>query len=273
MKRCKRLFPLLLAFSLLCMFPVTVYALETPDLTRTGSITVEMKYKRKAVTGGTLKAYRIGRVQEKDGNYSFVKTKAMEDFKPSYKNIEDIDLPGKAAAYVRRNKLKAYASVKNKNGKASFSDLELGLYLIVQTEASDGYEPLSPFLVSVPMYEDGRYTYKVSANGKFELEKEPNTGDGSNSGETEPGGDAPRPGDGSGSGETNPGGNAGRPGGGSGTGGTNPGGNAGRPGSSSKLPQTGQLNWPVPLLAVLGLVLFSIGWLLCLGEKRNSYAK
>ena len=33
-------------------------------------------------------------------------------------------------------------------------------------------------------------------------------------------------------------------------------------GGYSKLPQTGQLNWPVPVLAVAGLVLFSIGWLL-----------
>lgn len=28
----------------------------------------------------------------------------------------------------------------------------------------------------------------------------------------------------------------------------------------SRLPQTGQLNWPVPVLAVSGLVVFSLGW-------------
>ena len=33
-------------------------------------------------------------------------------------------------------------------------------------------------------------------------------------------------------------------------------------GGHSKLPQTGQLNWPVPVLAVSGLVIFSLGWLL-----------
>ena len=27
-----------------------------------------------------------------------------------------------------------------------------------------------------------------------------------------------------------------------------------------KLPQTGQLNWPVPVLAAAGLTLFGIGW-------------
>lgn len=30
----------------------------------------------------------------------------------------------------------------------------------------------------------------------------------------------------------------------------------------SSLPQTGQLNWPVPVLAVSGVVLFAFGWAL-----------
>lgn len=36
-----------------------------------------------------------------------------------------------------------------------------------------------------------------------------------------------------------------------------------------KLPQTGQLNWPVPLLVVGGLVLLIIGWIVFFGIKRK----
>ena len=36
------------------------------------------------------------------------------------------------------------------------------------------------------------------------------------------------------------------------------------------LPQTGQLNWPVPVLAVSGVVLFTIGWLICFNRKKES---
>ena len=35
-----------------------------------------------------------------------------------------------------------------------------------------------------------------------------------------------------------------------------------------KLPQTGQLNWPVPLLAVSGLILFAAGWCLCSSRRE-----
>lgn len=39
------------------------------------------------------------------------------------------------------------------------------------------------------------------------------------------------------------------------------------------LPQTGQLNWPVPLLVVSGLVLFTVGWALRFGGKKERYEK
>ena len=40
-----------------------------------------------------------------------------------------------------------------------------------------------------------------------------------------------------------------------------------------KLPQTGQLNWPIPLMAVAGLTLFIAGWLLRFGKKKEQYEK
>ena len=40
-----------------------------------------------------------------------------------------------------------------------------------------------------------------------------------------------------------------------------------------KLPQTGQLNWPVPVLAVGGLALFVLGWYLRFGKKKEGYEK
>ena len=41
------------------------------------------------------------------------------------------------------------------------------------------------------------------------------------------------------------------------------------PPEDSRLPQTGQLKWPVPVLAVAGLALFAAGWVLCFAGKRH----
>ena len=39
--------------------------------------------------------------------------------------------------------------------------------------------------------------------------------------------------------------------------------------TDEKLPQTGMLRWPIPVLGVGGLVLFILGWALCFMKKRN----
>ena len=36
-----------------------------------------------------------------------------------------------------------------------------------------------------------------------------------------------------------------------------------------KLPQTGQLTWPIPVMVVMGLTLFALGWWLCFGNRKD----
>ena len=40
-----------------------------------------------------------------------------------------------------------------------------------------------------------------------------------------------------------------------------------------ELPKTGQLNWPIPVMAVLGAMLMVIGLILCRNRKRDGYEK
>lgn len=43
--------------------------------------------------------------------------------------------------------------------------------------------------------------------------------------------------------------------------------------TDSILPQTGQLNWPIPLLTVSGLLVFALGWCFRFGRKKENYEK
>lgn len=43
--------------------------------------------------------------------------------------------------------------------------------------------------------------------------------------------------------------------------------------NTQKLPQTGQLTWPIPVLTVSGMVLFSLGWWLCFGSRKEPHEK
>lgn len=50
-----------------------------------------------------------------------------------------------------------------------------------------------------------------------------------------------------------------------------PGGSGGTGSSGGqRLPQTGQLIWPIPCMAVAGTLLFALGWWMCFGRKEDS---
>lgn len=210
----------LLCLVLLCAVMVPSWAHEVPDLKKTGSITLTLQYDGKALSGGSFALYRVGTVTEQDGNYSF--TTAGTSFSSFSGSLDKLDaaLAQKLKDYADSQKLQPVASARNSGGKAVFSMVTPGLYLVVQTQRCTGYELLSPFLVSVPMNEDGHYRYDIDASGKFKPTPKSDTPDKPNT-----------------------------------------------PGSN--LPQTGQLNWPVPVLAGAGLVLFALGWWLCFVQRKR----
>lgn len=217
----KKVITLVLALSVLLTLPLTAYAHDVPQEREDCSIEVIVRYDGENVEGGTLTAIKVGYVDEEDGNYFF--SQEFTNIK-----IEDVTSSGAPKAqkeFYENNKgnYDFYTQTQTvKDGKATFSGLSTGLYLIVQNKAADGFSKMGAFLVSVPYMEDGEYRYHVTAAIKSELEREPEPTD-------------PPP--------------------------TEP--------EDPKLPQTGQLNWPIPLMVVAGLALFVIGWGLRFGKKNE----
>ena len=174
MKLKKRL-PVLLMLAALMIFNINlvVSAHDVPDMDTQGSISVSVQYDGKAVPGGTLTLYRAGDVTQDDGNYDFTLNK---DFAGSRVSLEDIqsDQTAKAlASYAEAQDISGETRTISEDGKVVFQDLELGLYLLVQHEAADDFVEMAPFLIGIPMVEDGTYIYDVDASPKTETEKAP----------------------------------------------------------------------------------------------------
>ena len=207
----------LLALLFLLALPLSAAAHPVPDESRNGhcSITVSMTYKEKAVRGGKLALYKVGDVAENDGNYSFVPVKEIQADIPEFGDIQSPELAGKLAKLEKKlTPVTADPVTIGKDGKATFSDLTFGLYLVVQKTAASGYGKTKPFLVSLPYLYEGEYQYDVASQPKTDLEREVKPTAPPSSG-----------------------------------------------GSGGKLPQTGQLWWPVPVLACAGLGCIAVGLL------------
>ena len=210
----------LLALLLLLSLPLSAAAHPVPDERKDGhcSITVTMTYQEKALPGGTLALYKVGDVEEEDGNYSFVPVAAIREDLAQFGDIQSPELAGKLSKL--EDKLPPVTPLPQKveeNGKVTFLELPFGLYLVVQKTAPAGYGKTEPFLVSLPYLEEGEYQYDVASQPKTDLERDVTT---------EP--------------TTSP---------------------TTKPAASSggKLPQTGQLWWPVPVLACGGLGCIVVG--------------
>ena len=135
-------------------------------------------------------------------------------------DIQSEALAEKLAAYIKNRELKGTNVEVDSKGQAKFSDLEQGLYLIAQDSAAQNYTSLKPFLITVPLEENGGLIYDVDAFPKTGavIKTEVPT--------------LHRP-------------------------------------TGNRLPQTGQLQWPIPLMAILGMGIFVVGWRLNYGDKKR----
>ena len=205
---------LLSIFLIMAFLSVGASAHPVPEPGRKGSITVSMRFDGEAVPGGSLTLYWVGEVSQDDGNYSFVPTGDFTGWGSAFGALDSAEENARTAqslktfAQSQEPPISGIEKQIGKDGMAKFTNLEQGLYLLVQTQAAPGYSPVNPFLVSIPYEVKGEYCYDVDAQAKMELEQ------------------LPKPPE--------------KPGG--------------------KLPQTGQLWWPVPMLACAGMTLFLLGW-------------
>ncbi len=213
-----------MALTALLLGAVATMALahDVPDLTRKGIITVSLNLDGKPVKGGTMELYRVGDIyNDGDENYSFVPSAPFADCGVTFENIRDPQIAAALKEFIKKHKeIKPLDTQKVSEGTVIFTEVDPGLYLVVQSKASNGCYPADPFLVSVPNMENGTYSYQVDASPKVEIETRP----------TDP------------------------------------------PPATSQdpvLPQTGQTNWPIPMMALLGLTLFSLGWFLCYGRRET----
>ena len=122
------------------------------------------------------------------------------------------------ARYAEEHALFERTAAIGGDGAARFEDLPEGLWLVVQTEASDGCAPFAPFLLELPFRSDSGTLRGVIAEPKLSPVPE----------------DPVPP-----------------------------------PHSDTELPYTGQLRWPIPVLAVCGVVFIGASAVLRKGARSE----
>lgn len=224
----------ILAAASINMSPVQAETSGTIDTDKLCSITYQLETgahsEKVTADGGNLVIYQVADIQTGDNGYyynvlpdfenagiDFAQYTGEEGQKEFEKN--NSDWADKLDSYVKDHSIQPDRTEKFNKGYLEINDLSVGLYLIVQTEETDGYEKLNPFLVTLPRVENEEYVYSFDASLKMavkakETPDNPPAPDKKNTAPTHTGG---------------------------------------------KLPQTGQLWWPIPILLAAGAVLIIVG--------------
>ena len=140
-----------------------------PERTGTISVTLTEQYEKEPIVGAELCVYYVATVHKNEnGNLSYAYTAAFENVEI---DLDDPALAKKMELFVLENDVPSVRVTTDENGTARCNDLALGLYFIRQTGNVEGFAPCTPFLVTVPgMGADG-YVYEVNASPKTEVAK------------------------------------------------------------------------------------------------------
>ena len=146
----------------------TVFA-EEFDPSKTGSISVTLieQKQNKPIVGAELSVYYIATVaMNADRNLIYDYT---EDFKQFDTAINDTSLATKLDTFVSQHSVPSTKMTTNAEGTALCNELPLGLYFVKQTGAVEGFATCTPFIVTVPNEKNGEYVYEVNASPKTEV--------------------------------------------------------------------------------------------------------
>lgn len=168
MKRIK-----ILLLSLIMLFSVdNIYALSSNvvDFNHKGSIQITLyeKNDNEKIEGAELTIYKFADAREKDHNLVFEYVKELEECPVSLEDLESATvsseiekcIPGDMAGIVK---------VTDSDGSVKYENLDLGLYLVKQTNKVEGFSKIDSFLVMIPKVIDNKWVYDVEATPKTDI--------------------------------------------------------------------------------------------------------
>ena len=242
MWKCNRIFVLLLLAIFLLSLPVA--AADGLDIAKECTLTID------TIPAGSVTVFRVAEAAAQDGGYSyryidaFAAYNGVSRYALTQENFDSDSLAAPLWDFALEHAEMATYTIED--GKVEISGLSVGVYLIGQKEAqvAEGYYAINPFLVTLPGKMDGEWVYHVDAHTKVQTSTTPSTPP-----------ESPPP---STSTPPSPPGTSTPP---------------SPPNPTTELPDTGQTNWPVPVLAIGGIVIFMLGWGIRFSGRKSGHEK
>ena len=158
---------LLLLWCIGTVLPVS--ASSVVNWEKTGSVSMTLKDGDAAVSGAEITLYKVADAGNLNGNLHFSFTDAFADFGGAPEKLQNAAAIQRLADYAAKQNVNGKTLRTDKKGTVCFENLSLGLYLAVQSDSVQGYADCSPFLVSIPTESDSEWIYDIDATPKTDI--------------------------------------------------------------------------------------------------------
>ena len=143
------------------------------DFNKKGTITINLKESTDNINieGAEITIYKIATVTSENNNLKFIYIDNIKNCDGDLSNLTDTSLTSKIDKCIENVNLPSQTNLTNELGIVKFDNLQLGLYLVKQTNKVEGYSNIESFLVSIPKDIDNKWTYVINANPKTDIIK------------------------------------------------------------------------------------------------------
>lgn len=157
----------LVLISLFITVPVMALESKTLDLSKKGLINITLSdNENNVVNDAEITIYKLADATIKNNNLVF---NYNENLNNCVKNIDEGVLTNTELECILNANIKGISKNTDNLGEVTFEELDLGLYLIMQTNDVKNYSKIKPFLLSMPIVSDNEWTYSVSGTPKVEV--------------------------------------------------------------------------------------------------------
>ena len=170
----KKIKYLIITFILLLGNKLPVFANDNiVDFTRKGSVSIILKESTEEmpVENAELTIFKIADVEEDKNNLSYRYVVELNKCNADLTNLENPNLVNEILECVNEKEISSFKKNTNNDGIVNFSNLDLGLYLIMQTNDVIGYSKIDSFLVNIPKSIDNKWNYDIEAIPKIDIIK------------------------------------------------------------------------------------------------------
>ena len=141
------------------------------NFNKKGTITITLKESNENnyVKGAEITIYKIATATSENNNLKFIYLDNIKNCDGDLSNLKDTSLISKIDKCINNINLPIQTKLTNEEGNVKFDNLELGLYLVKQTNQVEGYSKIDSFLVAIPKEIDNKWTYDIVASPKTDI--------------------------------------------------------------------------------------------------------